>query len=131
MPKNTLSKTELEIMEYFWSVNTEVLASDLRAHFPDKNWSKQTISTFLKRLVHLGFLKVHKVSVVKYYYSALISKTEYELLPAKEVLDNVYNGSYGNFICALLPPDTDNDEITKLKHILADYEKRNEGNAVK
>lgn len=96
MPKNTLSKTELEIMEYFWNINSEISASDLRAHFPDKNWSKQTISTFLKRLVHLGFLKVHKVSVVKYYYSALISKTDYELLPAKDVLYNVYNGSYGN-----------------------------------
>lgn len=132
MPKSILSKTELEIMEYFWSSNVdEISASDLRNHFSNKNWSKQTISTFLKRLVNFGYLKVRKASVIKYYYSVLISKEEHELLPAKNVLNNVYNGSYENFVCALMPSDTDKAEIDKLKQILADFIERNEGNASK
>ncbi|MCI8485403.1 MAG: BlaI/MecI/CopY family transcriptional regulator [Lachnospiraceae bacterium] len=128
---NTLTKTEFEIMNYIWEVDKEVTASDIRKHFLNKNWSKQTISTFLKKLVDIGFLKVHKVSVVKYYYSALISKKEYELLPAKIILDNFYSGSYGNFICALLPPDIDKDDIAEIKRILEVYEKRIEDNATK
>mgnify|MGYP002513833507 CR=1 FL=1 len=115
MSKNTLSKTELEIMDYFWSINAEISASDLRNHFSSKNWSKQTISTFLKRLVNLGYLKIRKESIVKYYYSVLISKEEHELLPAKDVLENVYDGSYGDFFCALMPANTDKKEIDKLE----------------
>lgn len=120
----SLSKTELEIMEYFWNINTEITASDLRNHFSSKSWSKQTTTTFLKRLTNLGYLKIRKESIIKYYYSALISKEEYELMPAKNVLENIYNGSYGDFMCALLPSDTDQDEIARLKQILADFERK-------
>lgn len=127
MPKNKLSKTELEIMEYFWSVDDEINASDLHNHFSDKNWSKQTLSTFLKRLVNHGYLKIRKESVVKYYYSPLISKKEYELLPAKNVLKNVYRGSFNDFFCAIIPDNINQNEIDRLKKILDDFTKRIEG----
>ena len=115
-------------MEYLWGINQEVTAADIRNHFAEKNWSKQAVSTFLKQLVGIGFLQRRKVSVTKFYYSVLISKEEYELLPARDVLENVYGGSYEDFICALIPP-TDKSEIDTLKQILADFIKRNEGNA--
>lgn len=127
---NTLTKTELEIMNYIWETNKEITASDIRIHFSNKNWSKQAVTTFLKKLVSMEFLKVNKASVVKYYYSALISKEEYELLPARDILENVYYGSYGDFICALLPLDIDKveNEIYEIKRILEHYKKHIEGN---
>lgn len=125
---NQLSQTGLEIMEYFWSVNGEITAGDLRNHFADKKWSKQTVSTLLKRLVNLGYLKMRKVSVVKCYYSVAISKEQHELMPAKDVLENIYGGSYEDFCCALIPSKTTAEEVDVLKKMLADFVARNGGN---
>ena len=49
-----LSDTELMIMEYLWSQNTPKTFSEIKAFFEattNKNWKKQTLSTFLLRLV--------------------------------------------------------------------------------
>lgn len=128
---NTLTKTELEIMEYLWEINQEVTATDIRNHFAEKNWSKQAISTFLKQLVIIGYLKRRKVSVTKYYYSVLITKEEHELLPARNIVQNIYGGSYENFVCALVPNKASKNEIDELKQILSDFIERNGGNTSK
>lgn len=101
MNNTYLTKTEFEIMQYLWNTNHEVTARDIRDYFSCKNWSKQTISTFLKRLATYGFINVRKESITRYYYSALITKKEYNLLPAKEIVKKSYQGSYGDFICDL------------------------------
>lgn len=49
-----LSDTELMIMEYLWSQNIPKTFSEIKAFFEattNKNWKKQTLSTFLLRLV--------------------------------------------------------------------------------
>ena len=49
-----LSDTELMIMEYLWSQNTPKTFSEIKAFFEattNKNWKKQSLSTFLLRLV--------------------------------------------------------------------------------
>lgn len=97
----TLTKTELEIMQYFWVNNKEVTAGDVREHFSQKNWSKQAVNTFLKKLVQRGFLNLRKVSISKYYYSYAITEDEYNLLPVKQIINDFYEGSLGNFVCAL------------------------------
>ena len=123
MANNTLTKTELEIMEYFWSTNREITASDIREHFSEKNWSKQTISSFLKKLVNFGYIKRRKISVTKFYYSVHITKEEYELLPARNIIKNIYNGSYKDFVCALLPNTISKSELDELNKYLAEYKK--------
>ena len=62
MNNKNLSKTELEIMKYIWSVNSEVMPKEIRTHFSHKQWSKQAVSTFLKRLVTLGYLNIERLS---------------------------------------------------------------------
>lgn len=54
-----LSDTELMIMEYLWAQNTPKTFSEIKAFFEattSKNWKKQTLSTFLLRLVKKGVL---------------------------------------------------------------------------
>lgn len=49
----TLSDSELMIMEYLWSANIPKTFSEIKTHFDlttDKKWKKQTLNTFLLRL---------------------------------------------------------------------------------
>lgn len=110
MNKNNLSKTELEIMKYIWSVNGDVTPKEIRTHFSHKQWSKQAVSTFLKRLVTSGYLKMRKVSPTKYYYSAIITEEESDLLPVIDIINNTFAGSYISFIESLIDHKKDFDE---------------------
>ena len=52
-----LSKTEYEIMEYFWEMGDKYTFGELMKYFNenlDKNWKKQTLNTFLSRLIEKG-----------------------------------------------------------------------------
>ena len=58
-----LSKTEYEIMEYFWEMGDKYTFGELMKYFNenlDKNWKKQTLNTFLSRLIEKGLLKKEK-----------------------------------------------------------------------
>ena len=58
-----LSKTEYEIMEYFWGMGDKYTFGELMKYFNenlDKNWKKQTLNTFLSRLIEKGLLKKRK-----------------------------------------------------------------------
>lgn len=123
MTKTSLSKTELEIMQYIWSVDSEVTATDIREHFSNKKWSKQSVGTFLKRLVNANFLKVRQESLNKYYYSATMTEQEYSVLPAKTILKTVFNNSLSKFTCALFSDDVTKDDIQKLEDLLSTYER--------
>ncbi len=114
-----LSKTELEIMQYLWRINREVTAREIRDNFSHKEWSKQTISTYLKRLVNLGYLKIRKQSVTKYYYSVTMSKEQYNLLPVNDIVNSEYKGSLSKFICALINPNNITiEELSELEFYL-------------
>lgn len=114
-----LTKTELEIMQYLWNINQEVTAGDIRVHFSDKKWSKQAVSTFLKHLVKLGYLNVRKASASKYYYTVAITQDEYNILPAKEIIDKFFLGSLCNFICAFSKPkELSDEEIQQLEDLI-------------
>lgn len=110
MNNKNLSKTDLEIMKYIWSVNSEVMPKEIRTHFSHKQWSKQAVSTFLKRLVTLGYLNMRKVSPTKYYYSAAITQEESDLLPVIDIINNAFAGSYISFIKSLINHRKDFDE---------------------
>ncbi len=120
----TLTKTELEIMQYFWDIDKEVTAGDIRIHFFYKNWSKQAVSTFLKHLVKLGYLNVRKESTSKYYYTAAITEEEYNISPAKEIIDKFFSGSLSNFICAFSKPNyLSDEEIQRLYDLISQLKK--------
>ena len=58
-----LSKTEYEIMEYFWGMGDKYTFGELMKYFNenlDKNWKKQTLNTFLSRLIEKGLLRRNK-----------------------------------------------------------------------
>ncbi len=120
---NLLTKTELEIMEYLWSINCETTAREIRNHFSNRNWSKQAMSTFLKHLSQYGYIHIRKESFTKYYYSPAITAEEYNLMPAKNIIKDHYNGSYSNFILALFDSKPISaEEMASLKERLSELE---------
>lgn len=102
MKNKNLSKTEMEIMKYMWSINGEVMPKEIRSHFSHKHWSKQTVSSFLKRLVASGYLNMRQVTQTKYYYSATMTEEEAYLLPVYDIINNTFDGSYIRFIESLM-----------------------------
>ena len=73
-----LSKTEYRIMEYFWSTGGKYTFGELMKYFneeEDKNWKKQTLNTFLSRLIDKGLLE-RKKEETKAYYGAALTKAE-------------------------------------------------------
>lgn len=121
--KKFLSNTELEIMQYIWD-NTEVTASNIREFFHEKNWSKQTVNSFLRRLVNANFLNVRRESKAKYYYSAAITKSEYSMIPLRDIYREKFNKTMSEFGCALISSEPcSEEEIRKVKEMIAKYEK--------
>lgn len=74
--KKRLSQTEFEIMCYIWDRKQEVTAAEIRTHFSNKHWHKQTVSTFLKNLVDFGMLEAY-IESGQYYYREIVSKEDY------------------------------------------------------
>lgn len=122
--RKTLTKTELEIMQYIWSVNSEVTATDIREHFCNKNWSKQSVGFFLKKLVIANYLKIRKESPNKYFYSAIITEQEYSILPIKDIVKKLFNDSYSGFFSCLCD-DFTKDDILELEQLISDLKRKN------
>lgn len=119
-----LTNTELEIMNYIWSVGNEVSAKDIRSHFEHKKWSKQAVSSFLKKLSNNGYLNIRKESTLKYYYSAAITEEDYKLTPTKELVKKFYSGSISRLVCALANAENaSEDTIKELESIISEIRK--------
>lgn len=65
-----------------------------------KTWTKQTLNTFLTRLLKKGMLETESRGN-KYLYFPTLSRKDYEKGKARELLDSMYLGSIRNFIAAL------------------------------
>ena len=81
--KYNLSATEMEIMEFLWDTNKKLSASEILKYFNDnksKNWKKQTLNTFLVKLIEKGALQYDMVKNKKYYYPTAQSQTKTDIL---------------------------------------------------
>lgn len=125
---NHITETEYVIMKYLWSLDHDATAGEIREHFAQRNWSKQAVSTFLKRLTKSGYLKMRKVSPTKCFYTVLISENEHNLLPVREVVEKSFDGSYINLIFALLKPKEEltDDAIERINKMIAELSEYSE-----
>lgn len=102
MVRNAMSATEFYILQYLWTRETPATFAEIMVHFNEvekKSWKKQTVNTFLSRLSQKGFLNIDKSGKRAIYIPSVSSKKFYENY-AKEIVDDSYEGSLKNFICA-------------------------------
>lgn len=98
-----LSETELEIMEILWGSEEPVTFGALIDYFnteKNKNWKRQTLSTFLTRLAEKGVIETIKQGR-QMLYRPTMSKKQFESEKANGLLDKLYNSSIKNFMAAL------------------------------
>lgn len=113
-----LSETEMEVMQIIWGSDQPITSGELLDFFAlkkGKEWKGQTIATFLARLVEKGVLISTKQGRAN-TYKPRITPEEYKRLEAKNVLDNLYEGSVKNFLVALYDgKKLENDELSEIR----------------
>ena len=101
--KYNLTKSEEEIMELLWETDRKMSSKEILDHFNEhcgKDWKKQTLNTFLAKLLQAGFIdRISKDR--KYLYVPLITRMEYKQKGAERFIRDSYSGSFMNFVSAL------------------------------
>ena len=101
--KYNLTKSEEEIMELLWETDRKMSSKEILDHFNEhcgKDWKKQTLNTFLAKLLQAGFSdRISKDR--KYLYVPLITRMEYKQKGAERFIRDSYSGSFMKFVSAL------------------------------
>lgn len=95
----SLSQSEMEIMQVIWETAAPVTTSYLLEVFAHKGWKGQTIATFMARLVEKGLLTVTRQGKSNLYTPAL-TREQYRQREAANVIDSMYHGSLRDFLAA-------------------------------
>ncbi|MBC1743974.1 BlaI/MecI/CopY family transcriptional regulator [Listeria welshimeri] len=112
-----ISKSELEIMKIIWEYGRAVQYSDVAMILSEKEvlWKKNTILTFLARLVEKNLLRVKKIGRKNEYY-ALVSENEYLERQTETFLEEIYEGDVKGLITNLVQNDLiSSDELDDLQ----------------
>lgn len=120
MATEKISDAELEVIKVIWSKKSPTTYAELRAVLGGEDgWDTSTIRTLIRRLVEKGILLQEKKDV--YYYTPMISETEFVKTRTKEFLHKVYGGDIKHLISTMLSPDVLTPE--ELKDVREFWEK--------
>lgn len=100
--RNVLSNTEFYILQYLWSLETPTTFAEIMIHFTEegKTWKKQTVNTFLSRMIQKGYLKSDKTKGPRAVYSPVFTKKEFHEKYAKDIVEDYYDNSILEFVRA-------------------------------
>ena len=112
-----ISESELEVMKVLWRAGTALTVTDIRGELQrSRGWEATTVKTLISRLVSKGVIKQEKKNV--YYYSPLISESEYNSWATRDLIERLYSGSAMGLISALVRSDslsqTDIEELRSM-----------------
>ena len=105
MKKNIIfemSQSESLVMHYLWKEGAKSFV-EIMTYLNEeegRDWKKQTVNTFIKRLTDKGLVVAGETGKNRVYYAA-VSTTEYEQGRAMKLLNDYYGGSIGSFLSAL------------------------------
>lgn len=117
MSIKSISKSEFEVMKVIWDFGRAVQYVDVAEKLAEKDysWKKNTILTFLTRLVEKNLLRVKKIGRKNEYY-ALVSESEYLGQQTEKFLEDIYEGDVKGLITNLVQKDLITaDEIDDLQ----------------
>jgi predicted transcriptional regulator len=94
MKQQTLTKSEMQVMNILWSLDRGACVNDILAQYPDPKPAYTTIATFLKILTQKGFVEHKKGSGKLLIYSPLITREKYRRQVMEEVKDDFFGNSF-------------------------------------
>lgn len=95
-----LSETEFLIMEMIWNYAKPLRFNEIMDYFSNKGWKKQTLHTYLTRLVEKGVLSSSKSGNINIYQPSC-TKEEYIQRWTRGFIDKSFDGSLRKFMLAL------------------------------
>lgn len=109
-----LSASESEIMQYIWEQNRVVTFREVMANTQSQghDWKKQTVKTFLTRLIGKGALQMEKKGNKAYYTPAMTEK-EYASRWTRRILADGFGGSLKRFLVAFAGDGALSEEETQ------------------
>lgn len=117
MSIKSISKSEFDVMKVIWDFGRAVQYTDVAEKLTEKgfSWKKNTVLTFLTRLVEKKLLRVKKIGRKNEYY-ALVSESEYLGQQTENFLEDIYEGDVKGLITNLVQKDLITaDEIEDLQ----------------
>ncbi len=97
-----MTQSESLVMNYLWREGTKSFV-EIMTYLNEeegRDWKKQTVNTFIKRLTDKGLVTADETGKNRVYHAA-VTKTEYEQGKAVKLLNDYYGGSIGSFLSAL------------------------------
>jgi len=118
-----ISDAEWEVMKLVWK-NNSIKSEEIISELADKrDWSPQTIKTFINRLLKkkvIGYSKNGR----SYQYYPLVSEQECIRAERKSFLGKVYDGAIGMLFANFIEEeDLSEQEIEKLQKLLTEKKK--------
>ena len=92
-----ISDSELEIMQIIWEKG-EITSTKIIEELKTKKWDRNTIRTFITRLIGKKAVGISKKDGKRYTYVALINKKDYAIQKTKYFIDKLFNGSILDFL---------------------------------
>lgn len=101
MSKYNLSDAEYEIMEYIWDTKEELTFVQIVEFTVQKGhvWKKQTVQTFLSRMIGKGVLTARKAGI-RSYYSPKETKVEWISRWTRGIVREEFDNSLKTFLSA-------------------------------
>jgi BlaI family transcriptional regulator, penicillinase repressor len=114
---SNLSEADSIIMEILWR-DGECSSAAILKEIEDKlNWSRQTVRTYLVRLVEKGLVGTKEINKRTYHYYPVVSRAEYAAGKTSSILNKYYN-SLPNMVAGIIQnekiSDADLEELEKL-----------------
>ena len=94
MKQQTLTKSEMQVMNILWDLDRGACVNDILAKYPDPKPAYTTIATFLKILTQKGFVEHKKGTGKLLIYSPLITREKYRRQVMEEVKDDFFGNSF-------------------------------------
>lgn len=112
-----LSEADSIIMDILWREGECSNAIILKEIEDKLEWSRQTVRTYLVRLVEKGLVGIREVNKRTYHYYPTVTKAEYAADKTGSIL-NKYYGSLSHMVAGILQqediPEEDLNELEKL-----------------
>lgn len=119
-----ITKTEKEIMDYFWESEEELSLQHIMVHFEERNWSPQTVNTFLNNLVKKGFLEGEK-KYGRRFYHPIISRIEYQQDMISKSVEKHNGMPFVNLIAAFCGKEkVAEEELKEIEQWLEDFKNK-------
>ena len=107
-------------MKALWFLGRDVPRLALDHALASFQWSRNTINTYLARLVEKGFVSVQRDGKNN-LYTPLVSREEYLAFDSRSVLKRLY-GTPRNFMAALARDGLERKELDELRSFLEELE---------